>query len=88
MDEKIKKVGDKEYELGAFSISHKSGTDWTVSGPGSDGGFFRSTVESFKEAKEVAREVIEQNGEEEEGQCYECDECNGPVCMNFLFKEK
>lgn len=58
---KIKKVGYKEYELGEFSISHKEGTDWTVTGPDHEGGFFKSTVESFMDAKEVARSVHKQH---------------------------
>ena len=64
---KIKKICAGEYEIGRrpheFSISRKEGTrtDWTVSGQLRSGEYFRETVESFEEAKEVARIV---HGEE------------------------
>lgn len=53
----IKRIAKGEYDIGEFSISHKAGTDWTISGPSFDGGFYRETCESFKDAKETAQKV-------------------------------
>ena len=50
---KIKKVSSREYTVGSFYISNKGGTDWVVGGE-VNGEFFRSTVESFRAAKEEA----------------------------------
>jgi len=54
-------IGDGEWKVtkgdNELSISRKSGTDWSVSGT-INGEFFKSTVESFKDAKQVARESI------------------------------
>jgi len=59
---KLVRVAAGEYVYrglnGDFSISKKGGrnTDWTVSGE-VVGEFFRSTVESFNEAKKIAFET-------------------------------
>ena len=55
---KLEKIGEGEYKYGSLSISRKSGTDWTVSGENKDGTFFRSTVESFNDARQVAKDAL------------------------------
>lgn len=46
-------ISKKEYKHG-YPVPT---TDWTVSNDGENGAFFRSTVESFKEAKRIAFET-------------------------------
>lgn len=62
---KLEKIAPGEYRLGVFSISHQEGTDWSVSS--NDGGnFFRSTVESFEDAKSVARDYYRERSEDDD----------------------
>ena len=58
---RVKRICAGEYEIGRYSISRSeyNRTEWIISATIEDGEFYRETVDSFAEAKEIAQSNIE-----------------------------